>query len=100
MFACPCCGNFKFVAFRCHSRFCPTCGNMYSIDRTVLSLIAVFPPLTVSFYVYFINSANQNFSLPVLFAFCIPLVGILNGTLIFTVLFLRAGLAILSCGAM
>lgn len=34
LFACPCCGNFKFVAFRCHSRFCPTCGNMYSIDRT------------------------------------------------------------------
>jgi hypothetical protein len=28
------CGNLKFVPFRCHSRFCPTCGNMYSIDRT------------------------------------------------------------------
>ena len=28
------CGNMKFVPFRCHSRFCPTCGNMYSIDRT------------------------------------------------------------------
>ncbi len=34
MYTCPCCGNFKFVPFRCHSRFCPTCGNMYSIDRT------------------------------------------------------------------
>ena len=34
MFACPSCSNFKFVPFRCHSRFCPTCGNMYSIDRT------------------------------------------------------------------
>lgn len=34
MYACPCCGNFKFVPFRCHSRFCPSCGNMYSIDRT------------------------------------------------------------------
>ena len=34
MYICPNCGNFKFTAFRCHSRFCPTCGNMYSIDRT------------------------------------------------------------------
>lgn len=34
MYACPSCGNFKYVPFRCHSRFCPTCGNMYSIDRT------------------------------------------------------------------
>lgn len=28
------CGEFKYVPFRCKSRFCPTCGNMYSIDRT------------------------------------------------------------------
>ena len=34
MYGCTKCGNFKFVPFRCHSRFCPTCGNMYSIDRT------------------------------------------------------------------
>ena len=34
MFGCTKCGNLKFVPFRCHSRFCPTCGNMYSIDRT------------------------------------------------------------------
>ena len=34
MYGCPHCGNFKFVPFRCHSRFCPTCGNKYSIDRT------------------------------------------------------------------
>ena len=34
MYGCEKCGNLKFVPFRCHSRFCPTCGNMYSIDRT------------------------------------------------------------------
>ena len=33
MYICPTCDNFKYVPFRCHSRFCPTCGNMYSIDR-------------------------------------------------------------------
>ena len=34
MYHCPNCGNFKFVPFRCHSRFCPTCGNKYSMERT------------------------------------------------------------------
>jgi len=34
MYGCSKCGSYKFVPFRCHSRFCPTCGNMYSIDRT------------------------------------------------------------------
>ena len=34
MYACTHCGNFKFVPFRCHSRFCPTCGNKYSMERT------------------------------------------------------------------
>lgn len=32
MYACPHCGKLKFVPFRCHSRFCPTCGNKYSRD--------------------------------------------------------------------
>ena len=34
MYGCDKCGELKFVPFRCHSRFCPTCGNKYSIDRT------------------------------------------------------------------
>lgn len=34
MYGCPDCGMLKFVPFRCHSRFCPTCGVKYSIDRT------------------------------------------------------------------
>lgn len=33
MYACPDCGHLKFVPFRCHSRFCPTCGNQYSRKR-------------------------------------------------------------------
>lgn len=39
MYGCDTCANLKFVPFRCHSRFCPTCGNKYSIDRiTSMSL--------------------------------------------------------------
>ena len=34
MYGCPHCGKLKFVPFRCHSRFCPTCGNKYAIERT------------------------------------------------------------------
>lgn len=33
MYSCPDCGYMKFVPFRCHSRFCPTCGNLYAIKR-------------------------------------------------------------------
>lgn len=34
MYGCPHCGNLKFVPFRCHSRFCPTCSNKYAMERT------------------------------------------------------------------
>ena len=33
MYGCPHCGKLKFVPFRCHSRFCPTCGNLYAMQR-------------------------------------------------------------------
>ncbi len=33
-FACPDCGELKFVPFRCKSRFCPTCGNLYNQHRS------------------------------------------------------------------
>ena len=34
MYGCPCCGELKFSPFRCHSRFCPSCGNKYAMART------------------------------------------------------------------
>ena len=34
MYGCPHCGKLKFVPFRCHSRFCPTCGTKYAMERT------------------------------------------------------------------
>lgn len=34
LYGCTECGKLKFVLFRCKSRFCPSCGTMYSIDRT------------------------------------------------------------------
>lgn len=33
MYVCTHCRKWKFVPFRCHSRFCPTCGNKYAIER-------------------------------------------------------------------
>ena len=34
MYGYPHCGNLKSVPFRYHSRFCPSCGNKYSMERT------------------------------------------------------------------
>jgi hypothetical protein len=34
MYGCSHCGELKFVPFRCHSKFCPTCGSKYSNDRS------------------------------------------------------------------
>lgn len=34
LYGCPHCGELKFVPFRCKSRFCPTCGNMYNQIRS------------------------------------------------------------------
>ena len=34
LFQCPNCDHLKFVPFRCHSRFCPSCGIKYAMDRT------------------------------------------------------------------
>lgn len=34
VYGCKKCGKFKFVPFTCKSRFCPSCDNKYSINRT------------------------------------------------------------------
>ena len=34
IYHCPDYGEWKYVAFRCHSRFRPTCGNIYTINRS------------------------------------------------------------------
>lgn len=33
LYVCPDCGSYKFVPFRCHSRFCNTCGTAYQANR-------------------------------------------------------------------
>lgn len=34
LYECPNCGAYKFVPFRCHSRFCNTCGTVYQANRS------------------------------------------------------------------
>ena len=34
MYYCPDCNHLKFIPFRYHSRFCPSCGTKYTMDRT------------------------------------------------------------------
>ena len=34
LYGCEHCGNYKIVPFRCKSRFCTSCGNLYSIRRS------------------------------------------------------------------
>lgn len=34
LYGCEHCGQFKYVPFHCKSRFCTSCGNLYSIRRT------------------------------------------------------------------
>lgn len=34
MYSCPTCGVLKYVPFTCKSRFCPSCGNLYNMQRS------------------------------------------------------------------
>lgn len=49
MYSCPHYGKLKFVPFRCHSRFCPTYGNLYTMQRTPLCPLnwSMLPTATV-----------------------------------------------------
>ncbi|MFR7847396.1 MAG: transposase zinc-binding domain-containing protein [Coprococcus phoceensis] len=130
MYVCTHCGNFKFVPFRCHSRFCPTCGNKYAMERTtnmslnwsMLLIATVFLPLmkisvifssmtapfltvffmqlTASFPVCFSNLINPKPSLPALSWFYIPLAETSNGILISIAFFQKVGLVMMASGVM
>ena len=64
MFGCSTCGELKFSPFRCHGRFCPTCGNMYSLNKKSRDCVFTAPELEyynklfynnlVSFFISFI----------------------------------------------
>ncbi|MFR9101926.1 MAG: transposase zinc-binding domain-containing protein [Coprococcus phoceensis] len=130
MYVCTHCGNFKFVPFRCHSRFCPTCGNKYAMERTTnmsFKLVNVahrhcvftidenlrdfssmtapfltvfFMQLTASFPVCFSNLINPKTSLPALSWFYIPLAETSNGILISIAFFQKVGLVMMASGVM
>ena len=40
MYICTHCKNWKFVPFRCHSRFFPTCGNKYAMELALKFFIS------------------------------------------------------------
>lgn len=73
MYGCPHCGQLKFVPFRCHSKFCPTCGNKYSIDRstrmsfklidcTHRHLVFTIDQDLRPFYLYFYSCQPQTYN--------------------------------------
>ena len=61
MYGCPRYGKLKFVPFRCHSRFCPTCGNMYSMKRTLLNCLFHAVTSVVSSLFFNLNK-SKNFT--------------------------------------
>ncbi|MFR7847909.1 MAG: transposase zinc-binding domain-containing protein [Coprococcus phoceensis] len=130
MYVCTHCGNFKFVPFRCHSRFCPTCGNKYAMERTTnmsFKLVNVAHRHCVftidenlrDFFLYdrsllnclfhavnsvisvcFSNLINPKTSLPALSWFYIPLAETSNGILISIAFFQKVGLVMMASGVM
>ena len=61
-FVCPDCGEMKFTPFRCKSRFCPTCGNMYNVgvgslpQKTALFVMLFF--ISHTLYTIFYDLGN------------------------------------------
>jgi hypothetical protein len=62
MYGCPNCGKLKFVPFRCHSRFCTTCGNLYAMNRTT-SISFKLVNVTHRHCVFTIDSQLRDFFL-------------------------------------
>ena len=62
MYGCPNCGKLKFVPFRCHSRFCTTCGNLYAMNRTT-SMSFKLVNVTHRHCVFTIDSQLRDFFL-------------------------------------
>ncbi|MFQ7355401.1 MAG: transposase zinc-binding domain-containing protein [Coprococcus phoceensis] len=130
MYVCTHCGNFKFVPFRCHSRFVPlVVTNMpwnalpiCLLNWSMLLIATVFLPLmkisvifssmtapfltvffmqlTASFPVCFSNLINPKTSLPALSWFYIPLAETSNGILISIAFFQKVGLVMMASGVM
>ena len=61
MYGCTHCGNLKFVPFRCHSRFCPTCGNKYSWNVLPLCLLNSFMSDTATVFLPSMNPSVISF---------------------------------------
>lgn len=130
MYSCPHCGNMKFVPFRCHSRFCPSCGVKYAQERaTSMSFkllscphrhcvftiderfrhffLRTAPSLTASSRLsealssfYSINLINPKTLSPASSVSSIPLAGLHSGTHISTALLPRAVSPTTPSGAM
>nr|WP_252260958.1 transposase zinc-binding domain-containing protein [Eubacterium ventriosum] len=62
MYGCPHCGNLKSVPFRYHSRFFPSCGNKYSMERTT-SMSFKLVNVQHRYYVFTIDENLRDFSL-------------------------------------
>lgn len=59
MYGCSHCGELKFVPFRCHSKFCPTCGVKYCSDRSLkMSFKLVLSIILISFSIELLNSST------------------------------------------
>ena len=130
LYGCEFCGSTKVVPFRCKSRFCTTCGNLYSFRRstamsfklirtshrhcvftipeelrpffakTVNSWTVSFMLFVIPFSVCFTKWINLKTLLPASFAFSILLVEASNGIPIFMFFYPKVVQAISLFGAM
>lgn len=65
MYGCSHCGELKFVPFRCHSKFFPTCGNKYCIDRSTNMSFKLMIVLTDTLFLPLMKIYALSFSMTV-----------------------------------